>query len=68
MATGQMKPLVKVSGCYFSEKPTRAPSQAGFSNLGDWVCPRMFFLGSEQTEINTTGFFFKNVFICVNHG
>jgi hypothetical protein len=31
---------------------------AGFSSLGDWVCPRMFFLGSEHTEINTTGFYF----------
>jgi hypothetical protein len=42
-----------------SVEPTRAPSPpAGFSSLGDWVCSRMFFLGSEQTEIHTTSFYF----------
>jgi hypothetical protein len=28
----------------------------------------MFFLGSEHTKINTTGFYFLKFYICVNHG
>jgi hypothetical protein len=40
--------------------------------LGDWMCPRVFFLGSEHTKPAMTdlvrfSFFFAMFYICVNH-
>jgi hypothetical protein len=50
---------------FFLGRTNRALSPARFSSLGDWVWPRMFFLGSEQMEINATGLFFK-IFLFVS--
>jgi hypothetical protein len=41
---------MRVFGCSSSKEPIWALAPIGFSSLGDWVCLRVFFLGSEHMK------------------